>query len=124
MGVRRTLRRTKRTPMPFGAEIERELAGGLDGVGVEECSGSVGDGCEFSDRLNDAGLVVREHDADEFCVGADGGFECGGFDNALRSGLEEGDFDFVFRERLGGVEDGVVLDGGGDEVGGFGGVLG
>ena len=32
---------------------------------------------------------------------------------------EEGDFDAALLEGLGGVEDGVVLDGGGDEVGGF-----
>ncbi len=58
---------------PFGAEIERELAGGLDGVGVEESAGGVGDGGEFGDGLDDAGLVVREHDADEFGVGTEGG---------------------------------------------------
>ncbi len=56
-----------------GAEVEGELAGGLDGVGVEESAGGVGDGGEFGDGLDDAGLVVREHDADELGVGADGG---------------------------------------------------
>ena len=59
-----------------GAEVDRDLAGGLDGVGVEEGSGGMGDGGECGDGLDDAGLVVREHDADEFGVGADGGDEC------------------------------------------------
>ena len=102
----------------FGAEIERELAGGLDGVGVEESAGGVGDGGEFGDGLGDAGLVVREHDADEPGVGADGCLQGGGLDDALWRALEEGDIYFVLCEGLGGVEDGVVLDGGGDEVGG------
>jgi hypothetical protein len=48
----------------FGREIERELARGLDGVGVEEGAGGVGDGGEFGDGLDDAGLVIRVHDAD------------------------------------------------------------
>ena len=80
----------------FGAEVEGELAGDLDGVGVEEGSGVVGDGGEFGDGLDDAGLVVRVHDADEFGVGADGGFEGGGLDEAFGCGGEEGDFDVMF----------------------------
>jgi hypothetical protein len=57
----------------FGAQVEWEFAGGLDCVGVEERAGGVGDGGELGDGLDDAGLVVGEHDADEFCVGAEGG---------------------------------------------------
>ena len=81
---------------PFGAEVEGELAGDLDGVGVEEGSGGVGDGGEFGDGLDDAGLVVGVHDADEFCVGAEGGLEGGGLDEAFGGGGEEGDFDAGF----------------------------
>ena len=57
-----------------GTKVEREFACGLDGVGVEERAGRVGDGGEFGDRLDDAGLVVRVLDADELGVGAEGGF--------------------------------------------------
>ncbi len=65
--------------------------------------------------------LLAVHDADERGVGADGGGEGGGFDDALRVAGEEGDFygcavGAIFCDGLGGVEDGVVLDGGGDEV--------
>ncbi len=68
---------------PSAREVEWELAGCLDGVGVEESAGGVGDGGEFGDGLDDAGLVVREHDADEFGVGADRGLQGCGFDDAF-----------------------------------------
>ena len=57
----------------LGAEVEREPAYGLDGVGVEESARGVGDSGQRGDGLDDAGLVVGEHDADELCLGADGG---------------------------------------------------
>ena len=107
----------------FGGEVERELAGDLDGVGVEEGSGFVGDGGQFLDGLDDAGLVVGVHDGDEFGVGPEGGFEGRGFDEAFGGAGEEGDLNWAegsdsgFVEGFGGVEDGVVLDVGGDEVG-------
>jgi hypothetical protein len=107
----------------FGAEVEGETAYNLDGVGVEERARSVGDGGQRRDGLDDAGLVVGEHDADELCVGADGGQECGGFDDALRGARKERDFDVLFGEGFGGAEDGVVLDAGGDKVSGFAGEL-
>ena len=40
----------------------------------------------------------------------------GGLDEALGGAGEEGDVDVALLERLGGVEDGVVLDAGGDDV--------
>jgi len=99
-----------------GAEIERQLAGDLHGVGVEESAGGVGDGGERCDGLDDAGLVIGEHDGDEFGVGANGGDEIGRFDEALGSGGEEGDVDVAALERFGCVKDGVVLEAGGDNV--------
>ncbi len=47
------------------AEVEWELACGLDGVGVEEGSGSVSEVGQFGDGLDGAGLVVGKDDADE-----------------------------------------------------------
>ena len=100
----------------MGAEVYGELAGGLDCVGVEECSGGVGDGGECLDGLDDAGLVVGEHDADEACGGANGVEEGVGLDHAMGVGSDEGDVDVAVFEGLGGVEDGVVFDVGGDDV--------
>jgi len=107
----------------FGAEVEREPAHDLDGVGVEESARGVGDSGQRGDGLDDAGLVVGEHDADEFCLGADGGEQGGGLNNALRGAGENGYFYLLFGEGRGGAEDGVVLDAGGNEVSGCGGVL-
>jgi hypothetical protein len=104
------LERTART------EVEGELACGLDGVGMEERSRGMGDAGKFGNGLNDAGLIVRKHDAHEFGVGAKRRFESCGFDETLRSAGEEGDIDIAGGERLGGVEYGVMLDGGRDEV--------
>ena len=59
---------------------------------MEEGSGGVGDGGEFGEGLDDAGLVVAVHDADERGVGADGGGEGGGLDDALGVAGEECDF--------------------------------
>ena len=97
-------------------DVERELARGLDGIGVEERAGGVGDFGELANGLEDAGFVVGEHDRDEAGVGLEGGFESGGLDAAGGGGLEKGDFDAASLQSFGGVEDGVVLDLCGDEV--------
>ncbi len=59
------------------AEVEGELGGCLDGVGMEEDGGVVGlgDAGELADGLDGSGFVVGEHDGDEFGVGAEGGME-------------------------------------------------
>jgi hypothetical protein len=98
------------------ADVEREFAGGLDGVGVEESSSGVGDSGEGVNGLYYSGLVVGVHDADETGVGLDSGEERGGLDEALRRDGKEGNFDSARSKGFGGVEDRVVLDCGGDEV--------
>src|SRR3984957_12027258 len=83
---------------------------------MKESTGGVGDGGELGDGLDDASLIIGVHDADEFCVGAEGGLEGCGLDETLRGAGEEGYFDVIFFEGFGGAEDGVVLDACGDEV--------
>ena len=46
-------------------EIQRELAGGLGGVGVERDVAVVADFGELGDGLEDAGFIVGEHGGDE-----------------------------------------------------------
>ena len=75
-----------------------------------------GEGGESGERLDGSGFVVGEHDGDEAGFGAEGAGEGFGLDDAVRVAGEEGDFDALFAEGLCGMEDGVVLDGGGDEV--------
>jgi hypothetical protein len=100
-------------------EVERELGGGLHGVGMDEDGGveGLGDAGKFAEGLDGSGLVVGEHDGDEPGVRLERGFKGGGVDDAVGVGSEVGDFDAAGFERLRGVEDGVVLDLGGDEVG-------
>lgn len=74
---------------------------------------------KLGNGLDDAGLVIREHDANQFCVRADGGLQGGWFDEALRSAGEAGYFYVLFCEGFRSAQDGVVLDAGGDEVSGF-----
>ena len=104
-------------------EVDGELGGGLYGVGVDENLGGVafgvglGEAGDLAYGLDCAGLVVGEHDGDEFGVRLEGGFEGCGVDEAVGGGSEVGDFEAAALEGFGGVEDGVVLDLGGDEVG-------
>ncbi len=99
-------------------EVDGELGGGLNGVGVEEDGGVVGlgDAGEFADGLDGAGLVVGEHDGDQFGVGPEGGLEGFGVDDAVAPGSEVGDGGAAAVEGLRGVEDRVVLDLGGEEM--------
>jgi hypothetical protein len=86
---------------------------------VEERAVGMGEAGELLYGLDDTGLVVGEHDADEFGVRLEGSFEGCGFDEAGGCARQEGDLDTTGFESLSGVEDGVVLDGGGDEMRGF-----
>ena len=97
-------------------EVDGDFAYGLDSVGVKESVALLGDHCKRCNALEDAGFVVGEEDGDEFCVGAESFFQIDGIDYAVGVAGEVGDFDALFFEGLGGVEDGVVLGGGGDEV--------
>ena len=101
--------------------VDRELGGGLYGVGVEEDGGVVGlgDPSEFADGLDGAGLVVGEHDGDKLGVGTEGGFEAFGVDDAVAIGSEIGDGGTAAMEGLSGVEDRVVLDLAGEEMSGL-----
>ncbi len=100
----------------FAGEIERQLAGGLHGVGVEAGAVCLCDPGQFADGLRDAGFVVREHYRDEPCVRLEGGFEKLGSDQAVAVGLEIGDFHAPSLQGFGCVEDRMVLNGRGDEV--------
>ena len=74
-------------------EVEGELAGGLDGVGMEEGAVGPGDARQLTDGLDDAGFVVGEHEADESGVGLEGQMQIVGGEQALVVWLEIGDFD-------------------------------
>ena len=96
--------------------VEGHLAGGLDGIDVEEGSGFGGELGDGFNGLEDAGLIVGKHDGDEARRGSEGGADGVGRDEAAGRGVNEGDLDAAFSETARGMEDGGVLNGGGDEV--------
>ena len=63
-------------------DVERQLAGRLHGVGVEQRAAGVGDGGELGDRLDGADLVVGVHHRDQRGAVGDGGREGGRIDDA------------------------------------------
>ena len=99
--------------------IHRDVAHRLDGVGVEEHLVGLGDGADLSNGLNGADLIVGGHDRDEDGVGADGRLHGGGVHPALPVHRQVGHLIALLLHPLGGVENGVVLDGGGDDVAGL-----
>ncbi len=89
-----------------GFDIDGDFAGGLYGIDVKECAGGAGDGSDFADGLEDAGLIVGEHDGDEAGIGAQGGLDGLGGDKAAGEGVDEGDVLTRLGEFAGGGEDG------------------
>ena len=99
------------------AEVERQFAGGLGGIGVERDVVLVADGGQFGDGLDDARFVVGEHRGDErvFRAGA-----CAQFvnaDYAVGVDAEVVDLAAALSEVVGERGDAGVFDGGDDEVG-------
>ncbi|CAM5292492.1 hypothetical protein SVIOM74S_05938 [Streptomyces violarus] len=104
-----------------GGEVHGDLAEGLDGVRVQgdaELGGRVG---EFADRQNRPDLVVRPHDGGEgHVVGVAGDRLAQGVRVDAAVGVDRQVLDggaLVFAEPVHGVEDGVVLDGAGEDAG-------
>ena len=141
-GASSTPLRTKRTPVPCGAYIlwpERESRSTFlnsplrfvpprsMGSLAAACTASVWKSVPWALAMR-ASLpmgwmapvsLLASMMESEARVGAECGFEGCGVDDAVGCGREIGDLDAAFFERLGRVEDGVVLDCGGDEVCGF-----
>ena len=98
------------------AYIDSDFACALDGVDVEEDTGVGGDAADFLNGLEDAGLVIGEHDADEARFRPNSAENVGRVDEAAGLGRNEGSFDTEASKAVGGLDDGRVLDGRGNEV--------
>ena len=102
--------------MFIGLHVDRDLAYGLDGVGVEDESLLMAQLADLGDRLDHADLVVGEHDADQDGLVVDGRLELVHGDEAVGLGLQVGDAVALLLKLLAGVEHGLVLGGLGDDV--------
>jgi hypothetical protein len=80
---------------PERGDVDRNLADGLGGVGVEQNPVLVGDAGEFGDGLQGAGLVVGQHDRYQHGAVGDRGGERRRLDPALDVDGQLGDFDAV-----------------------------
>ena len=100
-----------------GGYVHGNVSDRLNGVGVEEHTSLPGDGGDLGDGLDGADLVIGGHDGDEDGVGADGRLYRLRVHTAQGIHRQVGD-----RKALGlfqvlqGVQDGVMLNGGGDDV--------
>lgn len=99
-----------------GFDVDGDLADSLNRVRMEKGTGGVGDLCDGGDWLQDPGFVIAEHDADELCVGLERCLDGLGRNEAIRSRRYDGEVDAALGQFFRSVEDGVVLDSGGDAV--------
>ena len=97
-------------------DVDRQLAGGLHGVGVEQRAARVGDGGELGDRLDGADLVVGEHHRDQRGAIGDQGGQGVGRDDARAIDAQPADLPAAAGEGPGGLQDRLVLDGADDEM--------
>ena len=96
--------------------VHGDMAHGLHRVGVKEHLVGPGDAAQLGDRLYSADLVVGGHDGDKNGVRPDRPLQGGGIHQPPPVHRQVGDLIALLLQILGGVEDGVVLDGGGDDV--------
>jgi len=99
----------------FG-HVDRDLARGLGGIGVEQRTLVVGDPGQLSDGLQGSGLGVGEHDPDQCRVVGDGLLDVGWVDPAVVVYREGGELEAVGLQAAAGLEHGGVLGGLGDDV--------
>ncbi len=99
-----------------GSDVEGELAHGLRRIGVEEHAVLAAHGGNGGDVLDGSDLVVAVHDGNEDRVGCQGPCDRGRVHAAFGVDLEARDAETVRRERTTGIEHGLVLGRGGDDV--------
>ena len=111
----------------YGTQVNAEFvhrylkfANGLRGITEEERAAFVGKFRQFPNRLEDAGLVVRQHDRDQDRIVAQCGTEQFRIQSSVRLDRQTGDLGSIPLEMFEDVEYRPVLGGTGDEVPTFG----
>ena len=96
--------------------IDVEVAGGLHGVGVEQDTLFMAHGADLGDGQDGADLVIGVHDGHQAGVGPDGVSHLLGGDGAGGAHRQQLHLKALLLQLFQGVENGVVLEGGGDDV--------
>jgi hypothetical protein len=98
------------------AHVNLHLARALHGINVEKCAGFSGDFADLFDRLQDAGLVVGQHYADQASLRTEGAPNICRVDQAAGLGRDKGYINAAIGDALSRLQNCRVLNGGGDEV--------
>ena len=97
-------------------DVERDLAGGLGRVGVEEGLLLAADLADLGQRLDDADLVVHRHDRDHHRLVGDGRAQRLEIDQAVLLHRQVRHLEALLLEMAAGIEHALVLGHGGDDV--------
>ncbi len=99
-----------------GTHVHGDCTDGLHCVRVEQHMVRMGDLGDFLNGFDGADFVVGGHDGNQDGFVGNGRFHIGWIDQAVRVHGHIGDFKPLLFQPFAGVQDGVVLDGGGDDV--------
>ena len=90
-------------------DVQRDLAHGLGGIGVEDDAAFVAKPADLADRVDRADLVVRRHDGDQHrLIGECSGHRFGRY-AAVLVAIDDRDVPSLASQPLHRVEDGLVL---------------
>ncbi len=97
-------------------DVERDLAGGLGRVGVEEGLLLAADLADLGERLDDADLVVHRHDRHDHGLVGDGGTQRVEIDQTVLLHRQVRHLEALLLEMAAGVEHALMLGHRGDDV--------
>ena len=97
-------------------DVDGQMSRRLHSVGVEQNAGLLADLAYLRDGLDGADLVVGKHDAHQAGIRPDGGLHCLRRHDTVRRDIQQSDGKSFLLQGLQGVQDGVVLKLGGDDV--------
>ena len=97
-------------------DIDGDFSCGLHGVGVEVDVSFLGDAADFLERLDGAKFIVGVHDGGEHRFRADRAAKVSKINLTIGVRCKVGYASALFFESLASIQDGFVLDGGGDDV--------
>ena len=96
--------------------IYRNVTDCLYRVGVEPRAVGMGNGGKLRNGLHGADLVIRQHDGNKGGILTDRLFQLGRLHQSLRRDRQIGDLEALLLQRLGAVQNGVMLKRRGDQV--------
>src|ERR1700730_6599992 len=100
-------------------DMERKGTKRLSGIGVQQDAVFTSDLADLGERLDSADLIVGVHDRHKYCPGRDCRRDIGRVDKPIGFDRDDGYLKAFFGEVLAAGEDGLVLDGGGNDVEAF-----